>query len=196
MTRCVPCAPRAPPSKQSSRHILAAPCTRTRPASCATPALSAAVARIIHCHLFRRSCARAARCVCRLRRRGSLARAPPGLGASVAGLRHCAQDSAQCRLAPAPAPAPTCARGAACSARMVLAASLCCTAARPPASWAGYLPTGPYRHIRWGKLVRKEQVECIWPPLLILFAAQSPYWGEPAARTRRRVRQAPRAPNS
>ena len=75
--------------------------------------------RIIHYHLLRRSCARARR-VCRLELRRAPVLRRGRLGASVAGLRHCAPDSAQCRFAPAPAPAPTCAHGAACLARTFL----------------------------------------------------------------------------
>ena len=131
-------------------RILAAPCTHKRPASRAIFSTSAAATRHSLSPLLLLVCARGApvRVSPGLQRRR--ARAPPGLGASVAGLRHCAPDSAQCRLAPAPAPAPTCARGAACLARTVLAASLCCIAGARPASasasWAGCLPTGPYQH--------------------------------------------------
>ena len=142
--------PRARAACQSNvARILAAPCTHKRPASRATFSTSAAATRHSLSPLLPLVCARGARaCVAR-------ASAAPGAGASwPRRVRRrsppLAPDSAQCRLAPAPAPAPTCARGAACLARTVLAASLCCIAGARPASasasWAGCLPTGPYQH--------------------------------------------------
>ena len=62
-------------------------------------------------------------CVCRQgfggAGRRARARAPPGPALSAAGLRYCLSDSAQCRLAPAPALLHVRVSSAACSARTV-----------------------------------------------------------------------------
>ena len=120
---------RAPPTNQSSREF-SPHRARTSVLRPALFLLHLPLPRVILCHLFRRTCARAARVRVSPGLRRRRARAPPGLDASVAGLRHCAPDSAQCRLAPAPAPAPTCAPSAACSARTDHLVA-------PPLRWCG-----------------------------------------------------------
>ena len=226
-------APRARAAYQSNvARILAAPCTHKRPASRATFSTSAAATRHSLSPLLLLVCARGApvRVSPGLQRRR--ARAPPGLGASVAGLRHShlirhsaglrqhlhlrlraravppawharflppasAAQLARVRRPPAPRGPGACLPGRtstalygcvksarACwpqfcwalrsgsEAAAAAAATAVCAFDRPRERLAADLTAACAHSV--GKALQVEQLENIWPPLLILFATHSP----------------------